>query len=1197
MSAAVRYLKPAALARLGSKHAVVEASAGTGKTYILEHLVVDLLLTRGARLDEILVVTFTEKATAELIHRVRAKLQELKDLVPGAPRAAPAEAPDEACWIIDERARRRLREALFSFDRASIFTIHGFCQRLLSEHAFLHRRLFDEENVDEREAFHAAFAEALRRDIAASAALQPWLGLWLQTGRGLTQLEDVLWRCSRELACLHPPRPEALEPGPLDEAAFAAALRAFPAVADEDAACAAWLRANKVHGGSIRKVVRTLAGLSAVAESFRRGGDLPRALAQVDLLDGKDGELFEYLQERIGHLAAAGEGARLLPALRALALLDRPFVAEVAHRLLPAVSARFEARKREAGLYDFQDMLTLVARSLEGDGPRQRALLATLRGRYRHALIDEFQDTDEVQWAIFRRIFFESPDGHVLTVIGDPKQAIYGFRGADVQTYLRARREIEEAGGERVPISANFRSTAAVIAGYNAVLDQAAPFFRPAAGILYDPPVTCGRPQLALTDAGGRPAPAVVVLDVETREKALLTWQVKRVLQARMVAELQALLGGSLSFGDASGARPLRAGDVFILTRTVRESREIGEVLRAARIPFAFYKQERLFQTVEAREVLDLLRAIAEPEDRSARARAFITPFFGLSLPELAACDDLDGSDAILRLLHEWKALADEGDFEGLFARIVEDSGIVCRELFLRQNERALTNYLHVLEILQEEAARSRATIRELAQTLGAYVAGTRKPPGEGRDIQRLESDADAVQIMTIHHAKGLEAAVVFLYGGLWRFPRNEVRVVHDGQGRRVVRVGRASEAEKQQHEDEQEDEERRVLYVALTRAKARLYLPRFPAAFKNKVPGCYRFINERLHTLLGGFTPEATRALFTPIPLPCPGEPAPVAQPAPPAALAGWQPAPALLAAEAPDEETGRLARERAGFLLTSYSAVKRVHGGFVPAADTLDPAAGEAGALEADALGLAPADELPRGRLSGSFLHEVIELLPLETLVERPPLEAWQELPAVAALFERMRRRHDRSPAHLPHARRLVHTALTARVRLGAVELGGLATAAHPTRELEFLYPIPEQAHALLGTDHHPTPDGPAWRIERGVVKGFIDFLFEHQGRVYVCDWKGDWLPGWEEARLAAHCERNYAIQAQLYTLAALRLCGLDDEAAFERRFGGVLYCFLRGMSAGDPTAGVFFRRPRWSEILGWQGEMLGPSYWGLG
>jgi exodeoxyribonuclease V beta subunit len=164
---------------------------------------------------------------------------------------------------------------------------------------------------------------------------------------------------------------------------------------------------------------------------------------------------------------------------------------------------------------------------------------------------------------------------------------------------------------------------------------------------------------------------------------------------------------------------------------------------------------------------------------------------------------------------------------------------------------------------------------------------------------------------------------------------------------------------------------------------------------------------------------------------------------------------------------------------------------------------------------------------------------------------------------------------------------------VRLGATIIDGLASAALTAREMEFLYPIPERGQPLLGEAALEE----RWRIERGVVKGFIDLLFAHQDRAYVCDWKGDWLPAWEPALVAAHAERNYGTQARLYTLATLRLLGIDSEEAHQRRFGGVLYCFLRGMRPDDPSAGVYFHRPSWDEVLGWQREMLGDAFWRLG
>jgi exodeoxyribonuclease V beta subunit len=412
------------------------------------------------------------------------------------------------------------------------------------------------------------------------------------------------------------------------------------------------------------------------------------------------------------------------------------------------------------------------------------------------------------------------------------------------------------------------------------------------------------------------------------------------------------------------------------------------------------------------------------------------------------------------------------------------------------------------------------------------------------------------------------------------------------------VRVGRQPVAEKQRYDAEQNDEERRVLYVALTRAKARLYLPRFPRSF-DYLRGCYQFIQRRLDEILNGITPPEVRALFHQLPVACPVVDPLALGEAPAASVQAWAPPAALLA----DDDAGAaeahraLVAPRAGFVMTSYSAVKGRHGGFVPADPTetvVDPTSsdGDTGGLTAAAPEQLAADQLPRGRQTGRFLHEVLEELDLAALAGSPPLETWAARPEVVELFERKRRRHDRSPEHVPHARRLIHGALTRPLQLGDTSLS-LAAADRVLREMEFLYPIPERDHPLLGQT--ADADGRVFAVQRGMVKGFIDLLFEHQGRTYVCDWKGDWLPSWNPDAVAVHCERNYGIQAQLYTLAAVRWLGVTGPEEYQARLGGVVYCFLRGLE-DSPGSGVYFRRPSWDEVLAWQTEMLDAGFWRL-
>jgi exodeoxyribonuclease V beta subunit len=230
---------------------------------------------------------------------------------------------------------------------------------------------------------------------------------------------------------------------------------------------------------------------------------------------------------------------------------------------------------------------------------------------------------------------------------------------------------------------------------------------------------------------------------------------------------------------------------------------------------------------------------------------------------------------------------------------------------------------------------------------------------------------------------------------------------------------------------------------------------------------------------------------------------------------------------------------------------------------------------------------DELPRGAATGTFLHQLLEEIPIASFEARS-LDAWRARDEVKLLFDEALRRRGIDPRHRAHAERLVHTAFTAPVRLGPpgdVRLDrGLAAASRHLRELEFVYPYPELAHPPLSE----TPDRP-FVIERGYVTGFVDLVFEHDGRVYFADWKSDTLDGWAPESLRAHVGEQYRLQAQLYSLALVKLLAIRDARDYERRFGGMLFCFLRGMRPGLQGAdGICFDKPSWDEVCGWERQL---------
>ncbi len=1158
----VRYQKPAVLAEIPLRgHAVIEASAGTGKTYTLEHLVGELLLGAGVDIGSLLVVTFTEKATAELKARVRKLLEKLLRLEPD--QGAPAEVPDEACWLLDDAARAKLEKALLDFDTATISTIHGFCQRVLGEQAFATGRLFGESLVDGAAAFAAAFRDVLRSQLAKEPATKALLAAWLAE-KSVEDLEKLLHDCARERGRLLP----RYEPALLDEA-----LAGFPLGARDalEAACANG-RDRRTLGGRWEKVA------DAVNAALAAGDPGARLLAAQGLFQKSSGKtVLANLREstaKVGGPAAA----RVLTALDRLEEAVVPLAAAAVSVFLPPVVERVARRKREAGLVDFDDMLGLLRDALRGPGGEE--LTRLLRGRYRYALVDEFQDTDELQWEIFRRVFFEGPETSLL-VIGDPKQAIYGFRGADVQAYLEARKTMLAAGAALVRIGQNYRSTAAVIQAYNRILDQAAeaPFFTGA--IRYDHPVSCGNQQRRLVEADGTAAPPVCLFELRPARAGASRGALLPPLAARIARELRVILdpAAGLRFDDGEGPRPLRARDVFVLTRSVDEGREVGALLREAGIPHAFFKQDGLFQTEEAGHLLDVLAALAAPDDRSARARAWLTPLFGLSLEDLPATRDLGADDPLVATLDTWRALAEERKFEPLFAAILDRSGLLRRTL-LAGNERALTNYGHLVELLLEEVARRRPTIAELVATFRSWTEDRALPPGESGNVQRLEGERDAVQIMTLHKSKGLEAPVVFLAGG-FKAPRaSSPHVFHDEAGR-AAWIGSPPEEVAAIAARESEEEDQRLLYVGLTRAKARLYLPYVPHLTEDggegagtKVDGCYRAVNDRLEALvqaddLAGATGLLFRREIVRDEVP-PGDDEEIRA----RALAGFSPRPELLE-EPRDDAYARLKKERAGLLITSYSRLAgRSH---------LPVRGDETAELDRDeeAVVVAPADDLPGGTGTGNFLHELLEAVPLDTVREEPAPEAWAAIPAIDRLLRRIARRHGIAERLLPRAAAIVHEALASSL---GPDLPPVIGARRVRRELEFLYPIPEEGHPLLSRPE--VAFGPV-EVHRGFVKGFIDLVFEHEGRVYFADWKSDLLAAYHADALAARVRERYEVQARLYSLAIVKHLGIRTADQFEARFGGLLYLFLRGLGGGE---GRYFFRPSFATVAGWEAELVG-------
>lgn len=1203
----VPYPRPPILRHIPDQgYAVIEASAGTGKTFTLEHLIVELLLRDQAlKLENILVVTFTERATAELKTRVREMLSKIVH----ATRAL-VEQPElqsetvtfsdpqeqERHWVITAADRARLERALFSFDVAPIYTIHGFCQRVLTEFAFAQSRAFDQRHIELPVIFERAFTDAMRRTLATDERTRDWLEAWLEIST-VDELRDLLYRCLVMQAELWP--------------------RFF-----EDDLDVLMAEFGSTFWESYRELYtrpaanRERAFKRAQAE-YARTGSIARFLMEADgeVLDLKH-SLHQAEPQTPKHerfMKLAGKLLRFKPA--------------IAQRFLPLMVEALEREKRKSGAYTYDDMLSLVWESLSGPGGQW--LTQTLRRRYRWALIDEFQDTDGLQWDIFRHLFFEGDEGNGLVVIGDPKQAIYGFRGADVQTYLHAcqvmlgqdsapdgeveddeaidqdgalislgqlgaQDEDDEAPRKSVKLHLedNYRSTPDLINAYNAILEQsdAQPLFS-GPDIVYSHPVRCGQPDLEVVDAQGQRVGPCVIGVMKRKEGStradVSTDEIYECYGRWIAFQIQQLLSddGALYFGKAGEHERISASDIYILTRSGADEARLERYLQEAGVPYALYKHEGLFQTREASELYTLLKAIDDPHDRSKRLKAWETPFFGLKMESLANCREVRESDPLYKALIDWNQLARQQRFEALFTDVLQRSGLVRREIFAAAGERELTNYLHLMEVLLEEAHLGRLDFTELVIRAKAFIEQRRKPIGEDGNVKRLESDRDAVQLLTMHKSKGLEAPIVFLYafggmaGEFWPFH-------YDAGGKHVRALhiqkpeGKISPRLRERVEQCARQEDERLLYVALTRAKARLYLPFVPYA--ENMPVCkhlaqrsYMVLNDRLRAMWPSL--HERKHLFEIDEIPYFGlhTASPVEDERALALAASWEPPVEHLQSPQLPMVDERFERIRPPTRqLESYSSLKRREGGYsTPALVHEDELRVE------DELGAPSAtgeDELPGGVRTGQCLHDILERLDYATLTRYADWDDWAHAPEVRSLAEQSLVLHGLEPEHLDLSLKILYRTLTATVEVEHGVIYGLGMCIPNLRELEFMYPLPQAEHPFL--DQRADQE---LRVDRGFIKGYIDYVFEWRGRIYFVDWKSDILERYDGAALYAHFEANYMTQVMLYTIALCKIMSIHDAPSYEGRFGGAIYCFLRGMK-DDSHQGLVRCRPSWQQLL---------------
>ncbi|MFU0867075.1 exodeoxyribonuclease V subunit beta [Kluyvera ascorbata] len=1160
MTGTAESLDPLRLPLIGER--LIEASAGTGKTFTIAALYLRLLLGLGGEaayprpvnVEELLVVTFTEAATEELRGRIRSNIHELRV-------ACLRNATDNPLYAsllaeIDDlqQAANVLLLAERQMDDAAVFTIHGFCQRMLSLNAFESGMLFEQQLIeDESQLRYQACADFWRRHCyplnreIAQVIVESWKGP-----------QDLLKSIDRYL---HGEAPELKIP--LGEAETLASrhqqiLTQINDIKQQWLASVSELDSLLENSGIDRRKFnrgnqgKWIEKISVWAQEETKNYQLPDALEK-------------FSQPFLADRTKAGGEVPTHPLFSAIErLLASPLTLNdlVIAQAMKEIREAVAREKRRRGELGFDDMLSRLDEALESDSGD--ALAAAIRQRFPVAMIDEFQDTDPQQYRIFRRIWRQQPDTALL-LIGDPKQAIYAFRGADIFTYMRARSDV----AAHYTLDTNWRSAPGMVESVNRLF-----------GLVDNPFMFRDIPFLPVKSA---PKNASLRFEVDgENQPAMNLWLMPGEgvsagdYQTFMAQQCAAQIRDWLTAGQqgtallwrGDNARPVQASDITVLVRNRQEASLIRDALNALAIPSVYLSnRDSVFETPEAQELLWVLQAVLTPERENTLRSALATAMFGLNAQDIERLNqDENAWDALVEEFSDYRLIWQRHGVMPMIRALMSARSMAENLLATHGGERRLTDILHLSELLQEAATQLESE-HALVRWLNQQVA---EPDTNASSQQmRLESDKHLVQIVTIHKSKGLEYPLVWL-PFIARFRKEKQAFYHDRESFKAVLDLNESDESLELAEAERLAEDLRLLYVALTRAIWHCSLGIAPLTARrsdkptdtelhHSAPGrllqkgevldaaglnaCLHALRDEHISLTLATAPDDAR----------------------------WQ----ATQPEMPELAARQVLRRVVDdWRVTSYSGLQQR--GHSVAQDLLPR-------IDIDASGIAdaPAEpemtphHFPRGASPGTFLHSLFEDLDFT----QPISPEWMREKLQNNGFDEVWE---------PVLTRWITQVLAAPLADTGVALNQLS-ARQKQVEMEFYLPISQtlDARALDAVTRRYDPLSAGcpeldFRQVRGMLKGFIDLVFRHDGRYYLLDYKSNWLGEsgeayTQEAMAEAMRSHRYDLQYQLYSLALHRyLRHRIADYDYERHFGGVIYLFLRGVDGEAGQQGIFATRP---------------------
>ena len=1161
---------------------LIEASAGTGKTFTIAGLYLRLLLGHGTAdtkhrvpltVDQILVVTFTEAATAELRDRIRARIHDARIAFARGQSSDPVIQPLLEEIEDHKQAAEILLQAERQMDEAAVYTIHGFCQRMLTQNAFESGSRFNNEFVtDESHLKAQVVADYWRRNFyplpfaLAGEVRQLWgspSDLLYDISNYLTGAPLSLSVPAMEgsLADLHEQnlkKVDALKAQWRDNQDDFLAL-----ISDSDV--------NK-RSYTKKSLPTWLEAVNTWAATETTGYDYPDKLGKF-----AQNVLFEKTPKGTAPQHSVFEAIE--------AFLANPISLKaplLAHAIEHCRVMLAKAKNQKQWL-SFDDLLTQLSASIDTD---ETALLTErIRTLYPVAMIDEFQDTDTLQYSIFSRIYLDNPECG-LFMIGDPKQAIYGFRGADIFTYIKARNQVSA----HYTLGTNWRSSADMVLAVNQI------FALPDSPFIYDSDIPFHSVDYSpsadkrVWTMGGQKQPALTYWLQEAEDKPLPKGEYLTAMAEATASQIQTILTaaqqGQACLVNGEKQKPVKAGDIAVLVRTGSEGRMVKQALADQGIASVYLSnRDSVFTSSVAQDLQRLLQAVLTPENDRALRASLASELFALDAASLDALnnDETVWENAVNEFKEYRKLWVQRGVLPMLRAviskrhiaeRLLEEGASSQSE----NGERVLTDLMHIGELLQQasnELDSDHGLLRWLAQSISDAEHGL---GGSDDQIQRLESERNLVQIVTIHKSKGLEYDLVFLPFVFGYREASEAKY-YDAENDRTVLDITGNDASLKQADKARLAEDLRLIYVALTRAVYACFIGASPLRNGRSTKEPTGVHHSAIGYLVQNGQEGGINDLFVGLKKQQENLENVVICDPPKQHDEMYVAEQTELDALTAKELQNPIDRN---WRITSYSGLVKQGSHHAEHDATIEITGFDIDSSEEqDEAELVEPERsifnFPRGARPGTFLHSLFEEIEFTQ-----PATTEENTQIILGLMES----EQLDEEWLPILQQLIDTVLATPLDSKALLLNQKGPAQRLV-EMEFLLPIEVLSAPALNRviQRHDPLSAKAgdlgFQTVQGMLKGFIDLVFEHQGKYYVLDWKSNHLGDdvfhyHGDALKSAMADHRYDLQYQIYALALHRfLRSRLPNYDYEQHFGGVYYLFLRGMD-GQSDHGIFSAKP---------------------